>query len=49
MGRTLVHEKDSREIVGVVGDAKYEDLRSPAPPTVYEPFMALMEGSRSTR
>ncbi len=44
VGRTLVHEKDSREIVGVVGDAKYEDLRSPAPPTVYEPFMAFMEG-----
>jgi ABC-type antimicrobial peptide transport system permease subunit len=44
LGRTLVHDKDSYEIVGVVGDAKYEDLRSPAPPTIYVPFMAFMEG-----
>jgi predicted permease len=26
------------EVVGVVGDAKYEDLRSPAPPTAYLPM-----------
>ena len=26
------------QVVGVVGDAKYEDLRSPAPPTAYLPM-----------
>jgi predicted permease len=37
IGRTLVLEGDSRpyEVVGLVADAKYADLRSPAPPTVY--------------
>ena len=28
-------EKKAYEVIGVVGDAKYESLRSPAPPTVY--------------
>ena len=28
-------ERDPREIVGVAGDAKYQDVRVPAPPTVY--------------
>jgi predicted permease len=27
------------EVVGVVGDAKYEDLRAPAPPTAYLPMI----------
>jgi predicted permease len=31
-------EKISYEVVGVVGDAKYDDLRSPAPPTGYLPI-----------
>jgi ABC-type antimicrobial peptide transport system permease subunit len=31
----------SQEIVGVVADAKYRDLRSPAPPTVYVPLDQL--------
>ena len=35
--------KTSREVVGVVGDAKYIDLRTPAPPTVYYP-MSLSQG-----
>jgi predicted permease len=35
----LAHEKKSFEVIGVVGDAKYEDMRSPAPPTVYLPIM----------
>ena len=44
VGRSVLHEKDSYEIIGVVGDAKYEDLRSPAPSTIYVPFMAFMKG-----
>jgi len=37
LGRQMLLEGDSRpfQIVGVVADAKYADLRSPAPPTVY--------------
>jgi predicted permease len=37
LGRHLLLERESRpyEIVGVVADAKYADLRSPAPQTVY--------------
>jgi predicted permease len=27
------------EVVGVVGDAKYENVRDPAPPTMYDSFM----------
>jgi putative ABC transport system permease protein len=36
-GRQLLLEGDPRpyEVVGVAADAKYADLRSPAPPTVY--------------
>jgi predicted permease len=44
VGRSIQHEKKSYEIVGVVGDAKYEDLRSPAPPTIYLPFVNFMNG-----
>ena len=44
IGRTIQHEKKAYEIVGVVGDAKYEDLRSPAPPTIFVPFVNFMEG-----
>jgi predicted permease len=37
LGRHLMLEGDARsyEVIGVVADAKYADLRSPAPPTVY--------------
>jgi predicted permease len=38
IGRTVLHGKASYEVIGVVGDAKYEDLRSPAPPTIYVPM-----------
>jgi predicted permease len=38
IGRMLLHGKASYEVVGVVGDAKYEDLRSPSPPTIYVPM-----------
>jgi len=39
LGRSL-HQQEGKkinvyEVVGTVGDAKYEDLRSPAPPTAY--------------
>ena len=33
-GATLV----AQEVIGVAKDAKYTDLREPAPPTVYEPY-----------
>jgi predicted permease len=38
LGRRLFLEGDARpyEVVGVVEDAKYSDLRIPAPPTVYQ-------------
>jgi putative ABC transport system permease protein len=32
------NKKTDFEIIGVVGDAKYEDLRSPAPPAAYVPI-----------
>ena len=32
----LENERDPYEIVGVVGDAKYQDIRAAAPPLVYE-------------
>jgi predicted permease len=35
IGHHIDQSKDSYEVVGVVGDAKYEDLRLPAPATVY--------------
>ena len=44
IGHSIQHEKKTYEIVGVVGDAKYEDLRSPAPPTIYLPFVNFMNG-----
>jgi predicted permease len=31
-------DEPPREIVGIVGDALYESLRAPAPPTVYIPY-----------
>lgn len=40
LGRQVVNDNDktSYEIVAVVGDAKYRDMRSPAPPTGYVPI-----------
>ncbi|HEY2859165.1 MAG TPA: ABC transporter permease [Terracidiphilus sp.] len=39
LGRTIRHDEGkgmkAYEVVGIVGDAKYLDLRSPAPPTAY--------------
>ena len=39
VGLTVAKRDDNKtvnyEVVGVVGDAKYEDLRQPAPPTAY--------------
>jgi predicted permease len=41
----LENQADPYEIVGVVGDAKYSDVRLPSPPTVYE--FALMSRASS--
>jgi predicted permease len=42
LGRTFRHEDRKEvkvyEVVGIVGDAKYTDVRLPAPPTAYIPF-----------
>jgi predicted permease len=42
LGQTILAKENDKvtsyEIVGVVGDAKYEDVRSPAPPTIYHPI-----------
>jgi predicted permease len=40
----LEHERDPYEIVGVAGDAKYQDIRAAAPPTVYV-FAPMSRGS----
>ncbi len=36
------------EIIGVVGNAKYEDIRSPAPPTIYHPMSQEGEDFRTS-
>ena len=51
LGQTIL-EKDEKttlqyEVVGVVGDAKYEELRSPAPPTAYSPMTQDDDADRS--
>ena len=40
IGQNILSDPDkvSYEVIGVVGDAKYDDLRSPAPPTSYLPI-----------
>jgi predicted permease len=40
IGRSILDEpaKTPREVIGVVGDARYDDLRTPAPPTAYLPI-----------
>ena len=42
IGKTISNKEQDKitqfEIVGVVGNAKYEDVRSPAPPTIYHPM-----------
>ena len=40
---TLTKGEKTYEVVGVVGDAKYNDLKQPAPPTIYADL--LQEGS----
>jgi putative ABC transport system permease protein len=40
----LENERDPYEIVGVAGDAKYQDARLPAPPIVYK-FALMFRGS----
>ena len=40
----LENESDPYEIVGVAGDAKYNDVRLPSPPTVYQ-FALMSRGS----
>lgn len=40
----LENERDPYEIVGVAGDAKYQDIRAAAPPTVYL-FAPMSRGS----
>jgi predicted permease len=48
IGRNIVLEegKTVYQVLGVVGDAKYEDLRSPAPPTIYLPITQGTQGER---
>ena len=49
LGRTLNFGSDAKprgfEIVGVVGDAKYNDLRKPAPPTGYFSHLQSINGA----
>jgi predicted permease len=49
IGQNLLVEpkKTPYEVIGVVGDAKYEDLRSTAPPTVYLPISQTETGKPS--
>ena len=43
IGQWVIHpnEKaaDAMEIIGVAADAKFSDVRRPAPPTIYEPYV----------
>jgi predicted permease len=43
IGQRLIHPNDkaadAMEIIGVCADAKFSDLRRPAPPTIYEPYV----------
>jgi predicted permease len=43
-GRTL-HERGQIEIVGIVRDAKYNNVREAAPPTMYTPYQQGYSGS----
>jgi Acidobacterial duplicated orphan permease len=45
LGRQVVnsHDKASYEVVAVVGDAKYRDVRSPAPAAAYVPMQQATE------
>jgi ABC-type antimicrobial peptide transport system permease subunit len=45
LGRQVVStfDKASYEVVAVVGNAKYRDVRSPAPPAAYVPMQQTME------
>jgi len=40
IGQNILSDPDNKsyEVIGVVGDAKYDDLRTPAPPTGYLPI-----------
>ena len=40
----LENQRDAYEIIGVAGDAKYNDVRLPSPPTVYQ-FGLMSRGS----
>jgi predicted lysophospholipase L1 biosynthesis ABC-type transport system permease subunit len=40
----LENQRDPYEIVGVAGDAKYNDVRLPSPPTIYQ-FALMSRGS----
>ena len=40
----LENQRDPYEIVGVAGDAKYNDVRLPSPPIVYQ-FALMSRGS----
>jgi predicted permease len=47
IGRSIKKKEKDKvipyEIIGVVGNAKYEDMRSPAPPTIYHPISQTAE------
>ncbi|HEY2470072.1 MAG TPA: ABC transporter permease [Terracidiphilus sp.] len=47
IGQTITKKSDGKavsyEVIGVVGNAKYEDMRSPAPPTIYH---AMSQGDK---
>jgi predicted permease len=49
IGQRILREPKKKpfEVVAVVGDAKYEDMRQPAPPAAYVPFMQSEEGKNS--
>jgi predicted permease len=43
IGQRVIHPNgntaDAMEIIGVAADAKFSDVRRPAPPTIYEPYV----------
>ncbi len=38
VGKSVVNNKTTYQIVGICGDALFDQVRSPAPPTFYKPF-----------
>lgn len=48
LGKTVVNGKDTYQIVGICGDARFNEIRGSIPPTFYRPFTQARELSQMT-